>query len=212
MEGDGRRRFPGLEDNPFLSTPSGWRATARQDRPLPVRCRFLSTPSGWRATWRGATRLSLSQFLSTPSGWRATGLDRHTGAQREFLSTPSGWRATFSFHRLSYFVIISIHALRVEGDRYNADRMGLTTDISIHALRVEGDSTFRQYFNRCPNFYPRPPGGGRLQSITPTRRSRIFLSTPSGWRATRVWRAGFCRCDISIHALRVEGDGKQCQD
>ena len=35
---------------------------------------------------------------------------------------------------------ISIHALRVEGDRYNADRMGLTTDISIHALRVEGDN------------------------------------------------------------------------
>ena len=41
---------------------------------------------------------------------------------------------------MTIHLMISIHALRVEGDRYNADRMGLTTDISIHALRVEGDN------------------------------------------------------------------------
>ena len=36
-------------------------------------------------------------------------------------------------------MIISIHALRVEGDtKYNADTP--EQDISIHALRVEGDS------------------------------------------------------------------------
>ena len=57
---------------------------------------------------------------------------------------------------------ISIHALRVEGDRYNADRMGLTTDISIHALRVEGDRGHLMSSNRGDHFYPRPPGGGRL--------------------------------------------------
>ena len=34
---------------------------------------FLSTPSGWRATARhGRRRFSGSIFLSTPSGWRAT--------------------------------------------------------------------------------------------------------------------------------------------
>ena len=33
---------------------------------------------------------------------------------------------------------ISIHALRVEGDMYKADDCGLR-GISIHALRVEGD-------------------------------------------------------------------------
>lgn len=41
--------------------------------------------------------------------------------------------------------IISIHALRVEGDE--ADLLGhLLGDISIHALRVEGDSKNGQSF------------------------------------------------------------------
>ena len=35
---------------------------------------------------------------------------------------------------------ISIHALRVEGDRTTAGTLSLRVDISIHALRVEGDS------------------------------------------------------------------------
>ena len=57
---------------------------------------------------------------------------------------------------------ISIHALRVEGDVTNT----LSYDdviISIHALRVEGDEIIRE-------------------TILNTFR---FLSTPSGWRATR---------------------------
>ena len=78
---------------------------------------------------------------------------------------------------------ISIHALRVEGDNYGklAD---MILGISIHALRVEGDPGHAGGVARRIYFYPRPPGGGRLQNTTPTRRSRIFLSTPSGWRAT----------------------------
>ena len=79
---------------------------------------------------------------------------------------------------------ISIHALRVEGDRVYET---VTTDreISIHALRVEGD----------------------VQNITPPLWSRIFLSTPSGWRATAMIKPLFpSDQDISIHALRVEGD------
>ena len=78
-------------------------------------------------------------------------------------------------------------------------------------------------------FYPRPPGGGRhsfgknrkLISIrflsTPSgwratkaimlRRSiEKFLSTPSGWRATPDFEPPFPHIYISIHALRVEGD------
>ena len=58
--------------------------------------------------------------------------------------------------------------------------------ISIHALRVEGDA-IRSAATVFPStdFYPRPPGGGRLDEISVER----------------------ARCDISIHALRVEGDG-----
>ena len=55
-----------------------------------------------------------------------------------FLSTPSGWRATFT-NTFAYDEIkISIHALRVEGDK-EGETFGVMLKISIHALRVEGD-------------------------------------------------------------------------
>ena len=34
----------------------------------------------------------------------------------------------------------------------------------------------------------------------------VFLSTPSGWRATHLLLLDFLWHTISIHALRVEGD------
>ena len=101
-------------------------------------------------------------FLSTPSGWRATKVDYEHSDLRKFLSTPSGWRATIQFFTVDqpdfnfyprppgggrrYYQTdgakkgrISIHALRVEGDR-QMDDLILLISISIHALRVEGDS------------------------------------------------------------------------
>ena len=147
---------------------------------------------------------------------------------KRFLSTPSGWRAT----RVGFFyprrTLISIHALRVEGDH---------CDNSLPAARRD--------------FYPRPPGGGRHEGSENEQIEYLFLSTPSGWRATKRltewreaekflstpsgWRATFMilsksgffcdfyprppgggrplllicaatRSHISIHALRVEGD------
>ena len=60
---------------------------------------------------------------------------------RIFLSTPSARRATsqayFSFRRC----IISIHALREEGDVTDLGQIKLPYRISIHALREEGDVT-----------------------------------------------------------------------
>ena len=79
-------------------------------------------------------------------------------------------------------------------------------DISIHALRVEGDVCVVVLFNRVYNFYPRPPGGGRLNSLTTRCISILFLSTPSGWRATKQATDDEKLVHISIHALRVEGD------
>ena len=56
-----------------------------------------------------------------------------------FLSTPSARRATDALPTLSTAWMISIHALREEGDTAEwADKMGLLK-ISIHALREEGD-------------------------------------------------------------------------
>ena len=58
------------------------------------------------------------------------------------------------------------------------------------------------------NFYPRPPGGGRPGTSRTTFAVVIFLSTPSGWRATCGARMASRLADIFIHALRVEGDVK----
>ena len=146
---------------------------------------------------------------------------------------------------------ISIHALRVEGDPHNMYAIACTHFISIHALRVEGDHPSAKSISKKFYFYPRPPGGGRpfqLSTGLPQkhfyprppgggRRAPFFalcsicrfLSTPSGWRATRThkitehhtvflstpsgWRATKAflidsveEYGISIHALRVEGD------
>ena len=58
------------------------------------------------------------------------------------------------------------------------------------------------------DFYPRPPRGGRpRRSSAPTPPQR-FLSTPSARRATRDALATAMIEDISIHALREEGDAR----
>ena len=125
-------------------------------------------------------------------------------------------------------MIISIHALRVEGDV--GLRFGVLQGeiISIHALRVEGDSKRghggdrpRNFYPRPPgggrrdhtvfqrgpvNFYPRPPGGGRRKVLVLGKLLKLFLSTPSGWRATGSPPPQNGGSRISIHALRVEGD------
>ena len=82
--------------------------------------------------------------------------------------------------------------------------------ISIHALREEGDQTNTTKHQRCLYFYPRPPRGGRLHgSSSASPMNRLFLSTPSARRATVKDLASILQKDISIHALREEGD--DCQ-
>ena len=123
--------------------------------------------------------------------------------------------------------LISIHALREEGDA-NTAKQRVDFFISIHALREEGDKYWMQGREPEFNFYPRPPRGGRrpwlirftMQSYfypRPPRGGRrgikggiakggVFLSTPSARRATPVMLATPDRSTISIHALREEGD------
>ena len=71
-----------------------------------------------------------------------------------------------------------------------------------------GRPTWRTSRERSGYFYPRPPRGGRLLQTASFGLSSTFLSTPSARRATSsdgILRFEF---DISIHALREEGDGK----
>ena len=59
-----------------------------------------------------------------------------------------------------------------------------SADISIHALREEGDVKASVTLYTLPNFYPRPPRGGRLRPLPALWFSVLFLSTPSARRAT----------------------------
>ena len=169
--------------------------------------RFLSTPSARRATPSTASRLlRVSDFYPRPP---------RGGRQR---SIGNGEAQS----------IISIHALREEGDANGMRRTRRHTNfyprpprggrpscvppcaalslISIHALREEGDRKPRRTSHTQKNFYPRPPRGGRRRNRCLVHPNSRFLSTPSARRATgalQVWQPGH---DISIHALREEGD------
>ena len=56
--------------------------------------------------------------------------------------------------------------------------------ISIHALRKEGDRSTLCQITHPRYFYPRPPQGGRHDLQITVLFANIFLSTPSARRAT----------------------------
>ena len=100
---------------------------------------------------------------------------------------------------------ISIHALREEGDPVGpVDQAGGV--ISIHALREEGDLLPIPWATCANDFYPRPPRGGRPPVATSAADELLFLSTPSARRATDFHESQIFVIEISIHALREEGD------
>ena len=134
----------------------------------------------------GSMVMKVTDFYPRPPGGGRHFTYRKDNSHAEFLSTPSGWRATYGPQRRR-----------------------------------------RLFFD----FYPRPPGGGRLQNVRKIESTVVFLSTPSGWRATRgaeqsdagggshfyprppgggrpqKQKTRITIPTISIHALRVEGDG-----
>ena len=149
-------------------------------------------------------------------------------AYKLFLSTPSARRATEQARKFIQQTFISIHALREEGDHIPAagrhpgenfyprpPRGGRRLDtplrfgqsfISIHALREEGDASSSSSSMTMTNFYPRPPRGGRRIEAGWSVLDHPFLSTPSARRATVHLVFRVQAADISIHALREEGD------
>ena len=125
-----------------------------------------------------------------------------------FLSTPSARRATTQPHSrgrcTAYF-----YPRPPRGGRH-VDKFiaSFGTVISIHALREEGDVQRQYVHQELRDFYPRPPRGGRLSSMARILRMLLFLSTPSARRATIRHRFVLTHSKISIHALREEGDSK----
>ena len=140
---------------------------------------------------------------------------------------PRGGRPEFPVRNANR-EIISIHALREEGDRAGLPesagrkdfyprpprggrrqavlRRMRPPDISIHALREEGDA--RKSWRRTTRsyFYPRPPRGGQ-----PSAYGYLGCRLQISIHALREegdspWRGSSCTEWISIHALREEGD------
>ena len=212
----------------FLSTPSARRATRPNGGPAHAKI-FLSTPSARRATCtrpehRAHQDISIHAlreegdinpepddaatdnfYPRPPRGGRPAGMTEKQRAEfnfyprpprggrrasgllavraTAFLSTPSARRATVAIEPRDSGRAISIHALREEGDRRRPPRQLPVT-----------------------HFYPRPPRGGRQEPVEVPDISKIFLSTPSARRATTRSRGCAQRQQISIHALREEGD------
>ena len=61
-------------------------------------------------------------------------------------------------------------------------------------------------FSAVFDFYPRPPRGGRPERLLSHTSATTFLSTPSARRATKPLSPPRALAEISIHALREEGD------
>ena len=122
---------------------------------------FLSTPSGWRATFSyGLTPVSFLDFYPRPpGGGRPLWLSMWGITSARFLSTPSGWRATCNAQSsIAQISTISIHALRVEGDAQQEAQFTRQHNISIHALRVEGDKMPGSFAALHSEFLSTPSG------------------------------------------------------
>ena len=190
----------------FLSTPSARRATfwkqAVEHRPVnfyprPPRGGRLVKPGRKETRWK---------FLSTPSARRATSTKRLVACSRLFLSTPSARRATLATKT----------TWRDKDDFYprppRGGRLQLTRFTSVRQLFLSTPSARRAtrlFFldvDSAQHFYPRPPRGGRLEHLTPRSSISLFLSTPSARRATVRFNKRLRKKQISIHALREEGD------
>ena len=158
-------RLPSYQQ--FLSTPSARRATPGCGCPMSWSSNFYPRPPrGGRQTVAPRHNGMGDFYPRPPRGGRLSGLmevlDRHI-----FLSTPSARRATTSSRCACAAVLISIHALREEGDQRGPDVTVPMTD-----------------------FYPRPPRGGRPDALWQERQGCPEISIHA------LREEGDCDCHI----------------
>ena len=196
----------GMADSLFLSTPSARRATHQTGGRL---CSKSISIHALRE--EGDTPFQLGSILTEdfyprpPRGGRQEHERRHQTVML-FLSTPSARRATHYICTMEDETGISIHALREEGDLLpgcsrSAGRAFLSTPSARRATPSSQPPSCADCY-----FYPRPPRGGRRLLASVKTVVWRFLSTPSARRATSLPKAVVKDREISIHALREEGD------
>ena len=150
---------------------------------------------------------SVMEFLSTPSARRATlTSSSQKTVQMIFLSTPSARRATLTLILTVDGHIISIHALREEGDLNcplpsAGNKRFLSTPSARRATSAGHICTFTARFLSTPS--------ARRATLAITRRALVtvyfYPRPPRGGRPRKIFDALMKHC-ISIHALREEGD------
>ena len=192
----------------FLSTPSARRATGlffNGDVTFQISIHALREEGDHNNSQLSIFGLS---FLSTPSARRATTqtASRCHGSPHFYPRPPRGGRPPLT-HGAESDPAISIHALREEGDvgvLKQSLNLGYFYPRPPRGGRHDGMARLQ---NRRKHFYPRPPRGGRpppaarqIASI-----SNFYPRPPRGGRRSPA-ECSAGRPDISIHALREEGD------
>ena len=115
-EGDKTRYKSEINQWRFLSTPSARRATSYYDPMLANLGISIHALREEGDVTQHTLTTTPKKFLSTPSARRATSKLPKTYTEYIFLSTPSARRATARIRDTSQIQVISIHALREEGD------------------------------------------------------------------------------------------------
>ena len=190
----------------FLSTPSARRATPPAHRRLsyqtdfyprpprggrPMTARAGPTPSRISihalreegdGPWMWAWAPSQNFYPRPPRGGRRPTPAGQLHHGYFYPRPPRGGRqpgAGDAVHR----ILISIHALREEGDPASRCQSWCPWDFYPRPPRG-GRRWMPSQTSASPYFYPRPPRGGRHEVAGNLEATTIFLSTPSARRAT----------------------------
>ena len=214
----------------FLSTPSSRRATKTALEAVRAALISIHALLAEGDTWSGSPGLPARYFYPRPprGGRHHRGLSQ-AGRGKISIHALLAEGDAPAYQIIQRHIEISIHALLAEGDSFDG-LFDLGQSISIHALLAEGDEAefqAAQYAlisihalreegdgGMCPtcagrcNFYPRPPRGGRRYQTRLRCYEAESLSTPTARRATSKAPAKHAEDEISIHALREEGDSK----
>ena len=184
----------------FLSTPSARRATRRYIRrraccrdfyPRPPRggrqggcayelCHLWISIHALReegdSTAGIMCRRPTNFYPRPPRGGRQTYLGHFMVLTNFYPRPPRGGRP-IKCKGVFQMTVISIHALREEGDR-RRPRQRPVGRISIHALREEGDQGDQLADPVVQDFYPRPPRGGRPDGPKTGMMAKYFYPRP----------------------------------
>ena len=183
-EGDSKMYGRTVNDNDFYPRPPRGGRRPSSTTPISSANFYPRPPRGGRHPGGVGLLRGQNFYPRPPRGGRLRPVHGSCKNHKNFYPRPPrGGRRFFASVNLQV-QIISIHALREEGDPSASRSMAcssvfLSTPSARRAtLRGHPDGS------RSRNFYPRPPRGGRPAGRACCGVESLFLSTPSARRAT----------------------------